>query len=103
LGENKKLINIWYSAYINDNMAEEKQEPKAQPRIKLYQFEHCPYCEKVRQKLREKGLKWETVEVDRANKPEVVLKTGGLVPVIDIGGKIINESSVINEYLEENF
>ncbi|MFC1732481.1 glutathione S-transferase N-terminal domain-containing protein [candidate division KSB1 bacterium] len=78
-------------------------EQKPQPKIKLYQFEHCPYCEKVRQKLKEKGLEWETVEVNRANKPDIVLNTGGTVPVVDIDGKIISDSAIIIRYLDENF
>ena len=73
------------------------------PKILLYQFENCPYCEKVRRKLAELGLEYEKFEVDRSNKPDVVLQTGGTVPVIDIDGKIISDSSRIVEYLEENF
>ncbi len=72
-------------------------------KIKLYQFENCPYCEKVRRKLKEKWLKYEKVEVDRSNKPDVVLNTGGTVPVIDINGKIISDSSRICDYLDKNF
>jgi len=71
--------------------------------IKLYQFTNCPYCEKVRQKLAELNIEYEKIEVDRANKPEVVKNLGGLVPVIDDNGMIMNESSDIVKYLEEKY
>ena len=72
-------------------------------KIKLYQFEHCPFCEKVRKKLAELGLEYEKIEVDRTNKPKQVLDTGGTVPVIDIDGEIISDSSQIVEELEKRF
>ena len=71
--------------------------------IKLYQFEHCPYCEKVRRKFAELNIKYEKVEVDPANKPEPVTSTGGTVPVIDDNGMIMNESGDIVDYLEEKY
>lgn len=71
--------------------------------IKLYQFETCPFCEKVRQKLADLGLKYEKIEVDPGNKPEPVTSTGGTVPVIDDDGMIMNESDDIVQYLEEKY
>ena len=71
--------------------------------IKLYQFETCPYCEKVRRKLAQLGLEYEKIEVDPANKPAPVLETGGTVPVIDDDGMIMNESDDIVAYLEETY
>ena len=71
--------------------------------IKLYQFATCPFCEKVRQKLAQLNLPYEKVEVDRANKPKIVLDLGGTVPVIDDDGMIMNESGEIVKYLEEKY
>lgn len=71
--------------------------------IKLYQFATCPYCEKVRQKLAELGVEYEKVEVDRANKPDIVKNLGGTVPVIDDNGMIMNESADIVKYLDEKY
>lgn len=71
--------------------------------IKLYQFENCPFCEKVRRKLAELNIEYEKVEVDPANKPQVVRELGGTVPVIDDNGHIMNESGDIVEYLEEKY
>lgn len=71
--------------------------------IKLYQFATCPFCEKVRRKLAELGLKYEKIEVDCANKPKVVLDLGGAVPVIDDNGMVMNESDDIVKYLEQKY
>lgn len=71
--------------------------------IKLYQYETCPYCEKVRRKLAELGIEYEKIEVDYINKPDVVINTGGTVPVIDDDGMIMNESDDIVRYLEEKY
>ncbi len=71
--------------------------------IKLYQYTDCPFCEKVRRKLAELKLDYQKVEVDFANKPEVVVKLGGTVPVIDDDGMVMNESSEIVKYLEEKY
>lgn len=71
--------------------------------IKLYQYTECPFCEKVRRKLAELKLDYEKVNIDPANKPEVVIKLGGTVPVIDDNGTVMNESSEIVKYLEEKY
>ena len=74
-----------------------------QPTITLYQFETCPFCLRVRSKLYSLGIKYEKVEVDRNNKPAIVTETGGMVPVVKIGEKVMSDSARIIEYLEENF
>ena len=73
-------------------------------KILLYQYENCPFCIRVRNKLDEMGLKFVKVEVDPDDKPDVVMKsTGGSVPVMDIDGEIIGDSARIIDYLEEHF
>lgn len=74
-------------------------------KIRLYQFEQCPYCAKVRTKLDELGLKYEKVNVvrDREDKERKILaeKSGVLtVPVIEIDGEFTGDSDIIIEKLE---
>ena len=71
--------------------------------IKLYQYEECPFCAKVRRKLDELGLKYEKINVDPANKPAAVLSVGHTVPVIDDNGMIMNESDKIIGYLSQKY
>jgi glutaredoxin len=79
-----------------------------QQKIILYQFESCPFCEKVRQHLIKKNLQFEKVEVprDRENpiRKELFAKSKvPTVPVIKIDGKYIGESSDIIKFIDENF
>ncbi|MBI4832952.1 MAG: glutathione S-transferase N-terminal domain-containing protein [Candidatus Lindowbacteria bacterium] len=74
--------------------------------MKLYHLWGCPYCHRVRRKLRQLGLKHERVWVGFQPKrwSEVERLTGkAMVPVLVDGDKIINESEVICDYLENNY
>jgi glutathione S-transferase len=65
----------------------------------------CPYCARVRIALEEKGLDYETVEVDLGHRPEWLVELNppkGRVPVLD-DGWTLPESQVILEYLEERY
>src|SRR5918912_2445332 len=55
--------------------------------------------------LHEKGVSFDTYEVDLANKPEEFLAASptGKVPVMVVDGVSIYESNVINQYLDEVF
>ena len=74
----------------------------------LYQFQACPFCEKVRNVLDNKHIKYEKVNVPRErNTPERLLlfnKSGvWTVPVLKIDEEYIGESQDIIDYLEEHF
>ena len=72
--------------------------------IKLYQFENCPYCEKTRLALEEKGLPYQKIEVPYHRREEVVRLSGqNLVPVIVDGEVIGSDSPLIADYLEEKY
>ncbi len=71
--------------------------------ITLWTLEGCPYCEKVKRKLHEKGLDYREIVIERSNKPEEVRSTGGTVPVIRVNEKLISDSSRICDYLDENY
>ena len=75
-------------------------------KITLYQFEECPYCAKVREKLDELGFKYKKINVVRdredSKRKEIAKKSGVLtVPVIEIDGEFMGESDVIMQKLEE--
>jgi len=72
----------------------------------LWSAWNCPYCMRVRIGLEEKGLLWETREVDLADKPPELLALNppaGAVPVLQVDGEVIPESLVILQYLEDRF
>jgi len=72
--------------------------------LTLYDAARCPYCARVRIALAEKGLSFETVEIDLANRPDwlYAMNPSGRVPVLD-DGFVLPESAVIMEYLDERY
>lgn len=73
--------------------------------LRLIDAPRCPYCARVRIALAEKGIPYETVVIDLADRPAWVyeLNPVGKVPVLEREGWVLPESVVINEYLEEVF
>ena len=63
----------------------------------------CPYVQRAAIVLAEKGVSFERLDIDLANKPEWFLKVSplGKTPVLLVGNEAIFESAVICEYLEE--
>jgi glutathione S-transferase len=72
--------------------------------VKLYDAPRCPYCARVRIALAEKGISYETVEVDLQDRPAWLyeLNATGRVPVLD-DSFVLPESAVIMGYLEERY
>ena len=77
--------------------------------LKLYHFWSSTCSKKVRITLAEKGLDWESHHIDLGPKQEntepwyVKLNPNGVVPTLDHDGRIIIESNVITEYLDDVF
>lgn len=76
--------------------------------IKLYHYPDCPYSQKVRVVMAEKELEYEPVLVDlRKNEqraPDFLkLNPYGKVPVLIDEDIVIYDSTIINEYLEEEY
>jgi glutathione S-transferase len=70
--------------------------------VKLYDAPRCPFCARVRIALAEKGIPYETVEIDLGDRPAWLyeLNASGRVPVLE-NGLVLPESAVILEYLDE--
>jgi glutathione S-transferase len=77
--------------------------------LTLYDAARCPFCARTRITLAEKGVHYETVEIDLADRPHWLYEKNpsGRVPVLEIpvegGSWPLPESAVIGEYLEERF
>lgn len=73
--------------------------------LKLVSAEVCPYAQRTRLVLLEKGLDCETVEIDLRNKPDWFASVSpySKVPVLLHGDVGIWESNIINAYLDEVF
>jgi glutathione S-transferase len=73
--------------------------------ITLYDADRCPYCARVRIALAEKGIEYETVEVDLADRPAWIYEKNplGRVPVLEEDTFVLAESAVIDEYLDDRY
>ncbi|QKT03979.1 glutathione S-transferase family protein [Ectothiorhodospiraceae bacterium 2226] len=74
--------------------------------LHIYSIAVCPFAQRTRILLRLKDIPFELHELDltRPSDPDfLALNPSGQVPVIVHQGKVLNESSVINEYLEDVF
>lgn len=71
--------------------------------LKLISHKLCPYVQRAVIALTEKGVGFERIDVDLANKPDWFLAISplGRTPVLQVGDTAIFESAVILEYLEE--
>src|ERR687887_1038324 len=63
----------------------------------------CPYVQRAAISLAEKGMPFERIDVDLADKPAwfLALSPLGKTPVLRVDDRAIFESAVILEYLEE--
>ena len=76
--------------------------------ITLYHDTPSSNCDRVKIALAEKNLKWDGVRIRLAHKeqkrPEFLeLNPYGKIPVLVEDGKILFESCIINEYLDEKY
>jgi glutathione S-transferase len=71
--------------------------------LKLISHKLCPYVQRAVISLTEKGVPFERIDVDLANKPDwfKAVSPLGKTPVLLVGDNAIFESAVILEYLEE--
>jgi glutathione S-transferase len=76
--------------------------------IKLYHFPQSSNSRKVRIALIEKGLEFERVLIDLTKKEQknpdyLKIHPFGQVPALDDEGFIVYDSTIINEYLEDEY
>lgn len=76
--------------------------------IKLYDFPRSPYCQKVRLVLAEKDLSYEKIFIDLTKNEQKApdflrLNPYGKVPVLIDEDEVIYDSTIINEYLEDEY
>ena len=73
--------------------------------ITLYDASRCPFCARARIALAEKGVEYETVEIDLSDRPAWLYEKNplGKVPVLEEDTFVLPESAVICEYLDERY
>jgi glutathione S-transferase len=75
------------------------------PGVQLYSFEGCPFAQRTRMALLEKGVPFELHEIDLFDRPAwfAGISPYGKVPVLVHGATTVYESTIINQYLDEAF
>jgi microsomal prostaglandin-E synthase 2 len=74
--------------------------------VTLYQFSLCPFCNKVRSGLELKGISYTATEVNPRNKaelPPLPSEAPRKVPVLDVDGELIWDSTTILQQLDRIF
>ena len=73
--------------------------------MKLYSGTVDPFSHRCRIVLFEKGMDFEVIDVDLANKPEdlAILNPYNAVPVLVERDLVLSEANIINEYIDERF
>ena len=71
--------------------------------VKLYSARVCPFAQRCRLALAEKGFNYELIDIDLRNKPDWYKKVNpsGFVPALKQGEFIVTESLVINEFVND--
>ncbi len=71
----------------------------------LYSGNNCPYSQRCRIVLFEKGMDFEIIDVDLHNKPEdlALMNPYNRVPVLVERDLVLYEANIINEYIDERF
>jgi RNA polymerase-associated protein len=71
----------------------------------LYSGTTCPYSQRCRIVLFEKGMDFQVIDVDLSNKPEdlAVINPYNRVPVLVERELVLYEANIINEYIDERF
>jgi glutathione S-transferase len=73
--------------------------------VEIISSSTCPFAQRTRMALIEKGIDFDLTAISLDDKPDWFLEISpyGKVPVLRHDGKVIFESAVINEYLDEVF
>ncbi len=71
--------------------------------IELFSARVCPFAHRSRLALMEKGIPFRLIEIDLGNKPSWYKEVSptGAVPALRQGDFLLQESLVINEYVDE--
>jgi RNA polymerase-associated protein len=73
--------------------------------MNLYSGTTCPFSQRCRTVLYEKGMDFQIIDVDMYNKPEdiAVMNPYNRLPVLVERDLILYEANIINEYIDERF
>lgn len=90
------------SAVVEEAGVKESAEQKFLPKeVVLYQYEACPFCNKVRAFLDYSGIRYKIVEVNPISKKEIKWSDYKKVPILMVDGEVMVDSSAIIDKLND--
>ncbi|XP_057446927.1 uncharacterized protein LOC130738792 [Lotus japonicus] len=88
------------ASFSQEALAKEPPPPEALPNeVVLYQYEACPFCNKVKAFLDYYDIPYKVVEVNPLSKKEIKWSEYQKVPILMVDGKQLNDSSAIIDEL----
>lgn len=74
-------------------------------KLRIYSMRFCPFCHRSLLVLQAKNIPHEVINLDLKNKPDwhFKLNPAGKVPILQQDDKILYESLVVSEYLDEAY
>ncbi|ESN94051.1 hypothetical protein HELRODRAFT_180211 [Helobdella robusta] len=90
-----------------ENLSTSDEYPKHDPDLmRLYSMRFCPYAERIRLMLQFTKIKYEIININIFDKPKWFIANvnpDGTIPVLQYKNAILTQSSICNEYLNEEF
>uniref|UniRef100_G3MRC7 Glutathione transferase n=1 Tax=Amblyomma maculatum TaxID=34609 RepID=G3MRC7_AMBMU len=79
--------------------------PLAPGKLRIYSMRFCPFCHRSLLVLHAKNIEHEVVNIDLKNKPEwhFKLNAAGKVPILQKDDKLVYESLIVAEYLDDAY
>jgi len=83
----------------------DKCPPLAKDKLRLYAMRYCPFAERAMITLSVKEIPHEVVNINLREKPEWLAEKNpnGAVPVVAQNGKIVYDSLLVAEYLDDSY
>lgn len=92
---------MWESTHLIQGSAKPVVDDE---KITLYNMRFCPFAERTVLVLLAKNVPFENVNINLKNKPDWFIEsTLGKVPVLLFKGKVVPESLITSDYLDEAF
>ncbi|KAG9135352.1 hypothetical protein Leryth_007123 [Lithospermum erythrorhizon] len=95
--------SLLFSTATAEAFAKEPLNSDVQPKeVVLYQYEACPFCNKVKAFLDYYDIPYKVVEVNPISKKEIKWSDYKKVPILVVDGKqMVDSSAIIDEFYEK--
>ncbi|CAG9530236.1 unnamed protein product [Cercopithifilaria johnstoni] len=89
----------------NQYLNTDDPEPSLHGIVRIYSTRFCPYCERVLIAAHKKNIPFDVLYTNPHKRPKwfFLKNPEGIVPALEHNGRLINDSRVIIEYLDEAF